>query len=321
MNNKDTNHKLPCNFVFNITDHCNLKCRHCDIWRNAKEDNNELSIEQWKEVAKKIHAWVGPFNVVISGGEPFTKEGLLDFIIYLKGLGVGATISTNGTLLNAYLDRLSNIDLVNLSISLDSRFGISDWTRNTPGVTETILSNLDALLNLDKHPPIQIDTIIMKQNLDEIIGLTDWTREKGVVLNLNPLTEDFAENNKREDWYKHSNLWPNSQDANKLIDQIIDRKNNGYGNIANPIDQLEVFKHYYRDPTRSMIDYLCRVGEKNFAVGSSGTVSICQIAFDIGNIINQSPEDIWSSAKAQEAREKIAQCKSKSCYVLGCYFR
>jgi len=42
-----------------FTKRCNLKCRHCDIWK-ANNDKTELTTEEWKKVISKLAGWIVP---------------------------------------------------------------------------------------------------------------------------------------------------------------------------------------------------------------------------------------------------------------------
>src|SRR5215467_11587768 len=67
----------PTVVVALLTERCNARCVHCDIWRNrGKED--APTVEQWKVVLSDLRRWLGPVQVTVSGGEallmPFTPE-------------------------------------------------------------------------------------------------------------------------------------------------------------------------------------------------------------------------------------------------------
>src|SRR5215470_10199757 len=70
-------HCRPTSVLFLLTELCNARCVHCDIWKNrGKEDSP--SAEQWKSVLTELRDWLGPVQVVFTGGEallkPFTAE-------------------------------------------------------------------------------------------------------------------------------------------------------------------------------------------------------------------------------------------------------
>ena len=49
---------------------CNLHCSHCYWWINRKEDEQDLSIEDWKSIIKEKFKKQHIFVVTLIGGEP-----------------------------------------------------------------------------------------------------------------------------------------------------------------------------------------------------------------------------------------------------------
>jgi MoaA/NifB/PqqE/SkfB family radical SAM enzyme len=50
---------------------CNLHCTHCYWWLNRKDDNNDLSAQQWREIIGSIFKKQHIFVVTLVGGELF----------------------------------------------------------------------------------------------------------------------------------------------------------------------------------------------------------------------------------------------------------
>jgi len=75
---------------------CNRECEFCDTSR-PKERTMEMSLPQ---IAHSLHILHLKCNrVVLTGGEPFTQEGLKDLLYYLHRLKYDVAIETNGDLL------------------------------------------------------------------------------------------------------------------------------------------------------------------------------------------------------------------------------
>src|ERR1041384_3837293 len=50
-------HCRPTSALFLLTELCNARCVHCDIWKNrGKEDSP--SVEQWKQVLTDLRGWL-----------------------------------------------------------------------------------------------------------------------------------------------------------------------------------------------------------------------------------------------------------------------
>ena len=69
-----------------ITDACAARCTMCDIWK--LQAHNELDVDEWKRVLDDLRSWLGPFFIVISGGEPFQKRGMFDILAHCRDIGI-----------------------------------------------------------------------------------------------------------------------------------------------------------------------------------------------------------------------------------------
>lgn len=82
------------------------------------------SLLSWEEMLRLclIFTQNGVTKIKITGGEPFVRKGLIDFLSKLKELNpkLDIGITTNGILLDSHLDILKQIGITSLNISLDS---------------------------------------------------------------------------------------------------------------------------------------------------------------------------------------------------------
>src|SRR5579863_10595671 len=60
----------PTDIAFMMTNLCNAKCVHCDIWKNKGRDDAPTP-EQYKTVLSELRSWLGPVHVFFS-----FREGL-----------------------------------------------------------------------------------------------------------------------------------------------------------------------------------------------------------------------------------------------------
>lgn len=105
-----------------VTEFCNFRCTYC-VSNVEKRISYEdmLSYEELLRIAK-IGVNLGITKYKITGGEPFVRNGILEFIKALKELdGVQqVTVTTNGSLLCNYLTDLHNVGIDGINVSLDS---------------------------------------------------------------------------------------------------------------------------------------------------------------------------------------------------------
>ena len=91
--------RRPFMVSYSITQKCNLKCKHCysDSVEQAAPD--ELSTEEAFQLMDDLSEW-GMGLLIIDGGEPLCREGLLDIVKYASSKGIRTTIGSNGTLID-----------------------------------------------------------------------------------------------------------------------------------------------------------------------------------------------------------------------------
>lgn len=101
-----------------LTNQCNLRCRHC--YASAREKlENELSLDEVKQLLREL-SQVGTVEVEFSGGEPLLRPDLFEIIEYAKGLDFSVVLITNGTLVDRETaKRLGSLGLKHVQVSLD----------------------------------------------------------------------------------------------------------------------------------------------------------------------------------------------------------
>ncbi|HEY5444024.1 MAG TPA: hypothetical protein VIJ87_06045, partial [Pyrinomonadaceae bacterium] len=57
----------PTSIAISMTERCNARCIHCDIWKNRGPEKG-LTREQWKTMLCELRSWLGPVQVTFSGG-------------------------------------------------------------------------------------------------------------------------------------------------------------------------------------------------------------------------------------------------------------
>ncbi|MFH0903053.1 MAG: radical SAM protein [Pseudomonadota bacterium] len=127
----------PLRYLFlEITQRCNLECRHCGTDCGRKPRPGELSTGEWLAVCDQLARDFDPRHlvVVITGGEPLCCPGLDRLLERLHGHGFSWGLVTNGWLLHARnIERLLKWGLASATISLDGLREQHDWLRGRAG--------------------------------------------------------------------------------------------------------------------------------------------------------------------------------------------
>ncbi|MCR3956977.1 MAG: GTP 3',8-cyclase MoaA [Gudongella sp.] len=164
-----------------LTDRCNLRCEYCmpeDGIKNKIPHEDMLSLEELYEITKAF-VDLGISKIRFTGGEPLVRYGAVEFIKKVNALeGVReVTLTTNGIMLNDYLDELLDAGVKRLNISLDT-LDPEKYKKITRG--GDIHRVLTAIENARAKgiKPIKINTVLIGGfNDDEIPKMLEMTRD------------------------------------------------------------------------------------------------------------------------------------------------
>jgi radical SAM protein with 4Fe4S-binding SPASM domain len=116
---------------FEITEACNLRCRHCEA-DAGRRDPEELSTDEAMDVARQLAA-AGCRQVNLTGGEPLVRRDWPAIARGFADLGVEVTIATNGTRIDEPLiARMLDSGVKNAAVSLDGDRESHDALRTSP---------------------------------------------------------------------------------------------------------------------------------------------------------------------------------------------
>lgn len=166
-----------------VTDLCNLRCKYCIPEQGInKIDNKEiLTLEEIEEITK-IFVELGVTKVRITGGEPLVRKNVLKLI---KNIGSiekikDFSITTNGTLLEDYIEELKAFGVNRLNISLDT-FNEDRYKYITRGgELQKVLNGIEKAKQMGISP-IKFNVVLVKGfNDDEIKDFVNLTIDEDV---------------------------------------------------------------------------------------------------------------------------------------------
>jgi MoaA/NifB/PqqE/SkfB family radical SAM enzyme len=309
----------------NPTLSCNMRCKHCDIWKTStdekKKPEGQLTDDEWKAVVPELKRWLGSFHLTVSGGEPLLKKNtVIEIIKSASDNGILTRLMTNGWLADA--NTIKELGFAGLDVLTFSLDGLApethDFTRGTRGSHKRITSAIEYMKENKNRIKININTIIMESNLDEIPGLLEWASGRGVGVKFQALVNNLGRMHQDDSWPERSELWPrDSTKTTKAINKIISMKQRGYP-VENSIKQLKAFSMYYKDPVKACGSFACESG-RNIAINPNGNIKMCPRMKPIGNIKDWNSEGAWRSPGATKIRKDIKECEDL-CKILNCNF-
>ena len=164
-----------------VTDRCNLRCTYCMPAEgiNYMPERELLSWEEMFRLTRILHE-MGIKKVRITGGEPFVRNGLLDFLTKLASLrDLEICLTTNGVFVGDYIESLQKLGVRHINLSLDSldRDRFQQITRRDDFAK--VYANLICLI--DAGFQVKINAVVMQgKNEEDIIALTEFAREHPV---------------------------------------------------------------------------------------------------------------------------------------------
>jgi len=167
-----------------VTDRCNLRCQYC-MPAHGIDIVDRKELLSYKEMYRitRVLSELGVNKVRLTGGEPFVRK---DFISFLESLSFNdkldeINITTNGALISNHIDKLEelNINAINLSIDSLQRDRFAKITRR-----DVFLGVYDTLEKLEKsNLQLKLNVVVQSGfNTDEIIDFIELSKTKDIAV-------------------------------------------------------------------------------------------------------------------------------------------
>lgn len=282
--------KRMVSVIFDVTNACNLRCKHCYNNSGAKRED-ELTFEEIKK-AVDTFANIGVLNMVLSGGEPLLHPDLFDIISYIRSKPLSCIIFTNGTLITQeVVNRFKALSILSVAISLDGATPeTNDSFRGIPGSFEKTVKAIKMLK--EAEIPVRINVCLHKGILGEIDDLLNLFREWNIT---------------------EYSVWPVSYTGrSQEPDFVITLEE--YKTV------LKQLKEYQSaEGVKNEIPYVpqqinCGAGRGSLTIRSNGTITLCSPFPDeisLGNIRTDSITEIWNNSELlwKIRRINISECE------------
>ncbi len=164
--------------VWNCTNQCNLKCKHCYADSNSRKSEEELNTKEAKNLIEdlaKLHIPV----LLLSGGEPLMREDIFELIYYANKYNIRITISTNGTLIDKDIAKdLKKACVSYTGISLDGIGTRHDDFRGIPGSFNKSLEGIRNCLEIGQKAGLRFT--INRDNYDQLNDIFALIKEEKI---------------------------------------------------------------------------------------------------------------------------------------------
>jgi len=174
--------ETPFLAIWEITQSCDLACKHCRAAAQPIPHPDELSNAEGKALIDQI-AEMGVPIFVFTGGDPMKRKDVYELIRYAadKGVQVALTPSATPLLTREAIFKLKEAGLVRLGISLDgSTPEIHDNFRGLPGAWARTIQAIEWAN--EAGIPIQVHTTISRHNATDLDTLCALFEKMAIVM-------------------------------------------------------------------------------------------------------------------------------------------
>ena len=154
-----------------ITDRCNLRCRHCYIGEGLRQD---LSIGQIEKVLREFEEIHG-LRLLLSGGEPLLHPFFWEVNDILKDYAFRSVLLSNGTRITKEVAK--RLCVREVQISLDGMREGHDSLRGK-GTFKKAVKAIDHLQ--EANIQVSVATMVHQKNLNEFDPLASLLESKGI---------------------------------------------------------------------------------------------------------------------------------------------
>jgi radical SAM protein with 4Fe4S-binding SPASM domain len=311
--------QAPFLVVWNYTDACNLRCKHC--YQGAgKMSKDELSLDERLNIVDQL-ADNDVVAIAFSGGEALLRDDFWEVARYASNKGLYLSLATNGTLLTKdVVRRLRDVGVEYFEISLDSVDPAKhDAFRGVNGAWERTVAGIKNVVAQDGAYSCIANTIT-NENYRELDALVAFSRKLGVdrtlIFNFIPVGRgsDIIDMDlppeAREHVLQQMYGYLSGQDESfEILTTAPQFSRVCMMNSQNGIISLAHFGAAgFSDKVGLLAEYIggCGAGRMYCAIQPNGIVTPCVfMPIPVGDLRSESFIDIWKNAEVmQSLRER-----------------
>jgi molybdenum cofactor biosynthesis protein A len=163
-----------------ITENCNLRCKYCMPAEgiNLTPKSHIMTADEIETIAK-IFVGLGVKKIRLTGGEPLVRKDAKDIILRLGKLGVSLHITSNGVLVDEYIETFKTAGIRTINISLDTLQKEKYNIITRRDTFDAVWNNIDLLVK--NGFKVNINVVLMKDfNESEIVDFVNLTRSSPI---------------------------------------------------------------------------------------------------------------------------------------------
>ncbi len=288
---------------------CNAKCGMCHTWRYPSKASEEFNPDILEMLPGGMH------RLNITGGEPMMRKDILDIVSILDKKTKRLEISTNGFFIDRILAIVEKFQNITIRISIEGLPNLNDRLR---GIDNGFDRGLRLLLRLKQMGmrDIGFAMTVSGENCRDILDVYHLAAFMDVELANAVVHNSFY-------FHKTDNVISNVEEFEEVMRKFMERL------LTSPrINAKRRIKDWFRAYINAGLlmhvkegqrPIECGAGTDTFFVDPWGTVLACngsEQPLVMGDLKEQSFDDIWCSEQAIVVRKQVAECK-RSCWMTG----
>jgi Fe-coproporphyrin III synthase len=289
---------------------CNSRCHMCDIWKYPSDRQEEIT----PDIVANIPSGLGRVN--LTGGEPMMRDDIEEIVYILRGKARLVEISTNVF----FTERIIGIAKrfprgVMFRISIEGLASLNDKLR---GVREGFEHALRTVIELGKIKvkDYGFSIVICDKNASDLLAVYDLACSLGVELGNSTMHNSWyfhKTDNRIED--KVLAISAEKEFIKRLLDSQRKDLSMRLKDWFRAYFNLNILKHMEGKGT---VVSSCCAGEDLFFLDPFGNVAPCngtEKEWIMGNLKEQSWEELWNSKTAEDIRGRVARCRRECAFI------
>ena len=285
-----------------VTYRCNARCTMCNRYKAPSKPEEEITLETIKKLPKM-------YFTNITGGEPFIREDLPDIVRELYKKSDRIVISTNGFFTDRILKLCEEFPNVGIRISIE---GLEKTNNEIRGLSDGFNRGYTTLKKLVemKHPDVGFGMTVQDKNAKDLVALYDLSNEMGMEFATASLHNSFY-------FVEAKNIIHDRPMVAKEFENLINK-------LLASKSPKKWFRAYFN---HGLINYIygqprllpCDMAFDTFFIDPYGDVMPCngtKCKEVMGNLNNQSWDELWNSEQAEEVRNVVRHC-TRNCWMIG----
>jgi len=308
----------PTVLIFHCTFVCDARCEMCHNWKRG-DRKADMTLDQI-ERAFSSPLWKHVENAAISGGEPTTRNDLVDICRVmldkfprLRKFG----LNTTGLTPHRAIPMLTKIVelchergvIFSTRVSIDGVAEMHNQVRQVKRGFDKANETIRAMKELQKRYSFNfgISTTIFSMNLDDAENILTWARSEDldIVFNMVRFTEPMLGNADLAETCKP--IGPEEERMRQFfldrvrMDPLLDGQNYVYLHYADMIAN-----GYHRLAP-------CPFQSQGVMLNPDGGLFFCENSKVVGNVLQEDPEAIYFKAESQAHRDAVKRDECPTC--------